>query len=133
MEAAQTPGTATLVIMRRTWIQDAVRVYKIFIDNSIVGSIGPLRTKSFTLAPGKHAVRLAMSSTGRSSSDNIELNVAAGERWVMRTVRRGGPVSFLELPLAMPEGARALGENRPINSRFYSGSWIHVKLERVEP
>ncbi len=108
-------------------------MYKVFLDDTIVASIGPLSTKSFTLAPGKHVVRLAMPRTGRSSSDNIELGVAAGERWVVRTVRRGGLLSFLKLPLAMPEGAQALAEKRPINSRYYQRPWIHVNVERVEP
>ena len=108
-------------------------MYKVFLDDTIVGSIGPFSSKRFTLAPGKHVVRLAMPSTGRSSSDDIELEVAAGERWVARTVRRGGLLSFLKLPLALPEGAQALVEKRSINSRYYRRPWIHVKVERVEP
>jgi hypothetical protein len=133
VEVDQATGTSTLVIKRRTWLQDAVRVYKVFLDDTIVGSIGPFRTKSFTLNPGKHVVRLAMPTTGRSSSDDIELDVSAGERWVVRTVRRGGLLSFLKLPLALPEGAQALAEKRPINSRYYRRPWIHVNVERVEP
>ena len=125
--------TATLVIRRRTWLQDALRVYKVFLNDSIVGSLGPLGTKSFTLFPGANVVRLAITSTGRSTSDNIELDVKAGERWVMQTVSRGGLASFSKLPLAIPEGTQALAEDRPINSRFYQGPWIAVKVERIEP
>ena len=76
-------------------------------------------------------MRLAI-TTGRSSSDDIGLDVAAGEQWVVRTVRRGGLLSFLKLPLAMPEGATALAQDRQINSRFYESPWIHVRVEKLE-
>lgn len=121
-----------MVIKRRTWLQDAARVYKGFVDGTIVGSIGPMSTKSFQMSPGKHVVRLTMPTTGRSSVDDIDLDVAAGKRWVVRTVRRGGLLSFVKLPLATPEGVRALAENRAINSRFYGGPWIHVRVEKLQ-
>lgn len=42
-------------------------------------------------------------------------------------------MSFMKLPLALPEGAEALAENRPIQSRYYEGPWIHVTVETAEP
>jgi hypothetical protein len=30
---------ASLIVMRRTWVQDAVRVYKVIVDDIEIGSI----------------------------------------------------------------------------------------------
>lgn len=73
-----------------------------------------------------------MPTTERSSSDDIDLDVAAGERWVVRTVRRGGLLSFLKLPLAWPAGVKALAEDRTIRSRFYERPWVHVRVEKLD-
>ena len=124
---------ATLMIKRRTWVQDAVRVYKVFVDEQIIGSIGPFQTKSFQISPGAHTVRLAMPTTGRASSASVELQLQAGDVATIRTVRRGGLMCFLKLPLAMGAGARALAADRSIESRFYEGPWIHVVLETARP
>ena len=37
--------TASLVIKRRTWLQDAVRVYKVIVDDAVIGSIGPVEQR----------------------------------------------------------------------------------------
>ena len=124
--------TSILTIQRRTWLQDAVRVYRVIVDDEIIGKIGPLQAKSFELVPGKHSIRLAMPTTGRSSSATIPLDMKAGTTYVIRTVRRGGFGSFLKLPFALPEGGRALAEDRPIQSRFYEGPWIHVTVHEIE-
>jgi hypothetical protein len=129
MDAAETGGDAFLVIKRGTWIQDAVRVYRVIVDDAVIGIIGPFQTKSFPLAPGKHAFRLAMPTTGRSSSATVEVDLKAGEQCVLRTVRRGGLKSFVKLPFALPQGARALAEGPPIQSKYYEGPWIHVTVE----
>lgn len=120
-----------LVIKRRTWIQDAVRMYKVIVDEGVIGSVGPLRTKTLSLVPGEHSVRLAIGATGRSCSATVPVPVRPGQQCTVRTVRRGGLLSFLKLPLAFPEGARSLAEDRPIASRYYEGPWIHVKVETV--
>jgi hypothetical protein len=122
---------ATLVIARRTWIQDAVRVYKVILDDVVIGSIGPLRTKSFSLSPGKHRLRLAI-GTSRSSSATIELDLRPGQQCTVRTVRRGGFASFQKLPLAIPAGIQSQADDRPIESQYYEGPWIHVKVDTVE-
>ncbi|MDA8046098.1 MAG: hypothetical protein M0Z30_12815 [Actinomycetota bacterium] len=119
---------AMLTIKRRTWLQDAVRIYKVLIGEVVIGSIGPLRTKTFPIASGKHTIRLAMPTTGRSSSALIDIELKTGQQCVVQTVRRGGLASFMKLPLAMPEGAAALAEGRPIDSRYYEGPWIHVAV-----
>jgi len=124
---------ASLIVMRRTWIQDALRVYKVIVDDAEIGSIGPLRTKTFSLTPGKHRLRLAMPTTGKSSSATIEVNLMAGQHCIVRTVRRGDIASFLKLPLALPAGARCLRKDLPIQSRYYEGLWIHVKVPTVGP
>jgi hypothetical protein len=124
---------ATLVVKRRTWIQDAVRVYKVIVDDAAIGSVGPLRTKTFSLAPGKHSLRLAMPTTGQSSSATIELDLKAGQQCVVRTVRRGGPASFLKLPLSIPAGIQARANDQPIEGRYYEGPWIHVQVETLGP
>ena len=40
------------------------------------------------------------------------------------------PSSWKNLGQQLPQ---ALAEDRPINSRFYQGPWIAVKVERIEP
>jgi hypothetical protein len=102
----QVAESATLKIERRTWVQDAVRVYKVIVDDAIIGKIGPLQTKTFELVPGTHSIRLAMPTTGRSSSATIPLDMKAGKSYVIRTVRRGGLGSFLKLPFAFPRAPR---------------------------
>jgi hypothetical protein len=74
-----------------------------------------------------------MPTTGRSSSDTIPIDLRAGQRCVIRTVRRGGVKSFLKLPLAMPDGIEALATDRPIQSKYYEGPWIHVTVSVDEP
>jgi hypothetical protein len=49
MDAAETGRGAVLVIKRRTWIQDAVRAYKVIVDDAVIAMIGPFQTKSFPL------------------------------------------------------------------------------------
>ena len=120
---------AVLVIQRRTWLQDAVRVYKVIVDDAVIGTIGPFQTKSYPLAAGKHSLRLAMPTTGRSTSATVEVDLKSGQECMVRTVRRGGLKSFMKLPMALPEGARSLAEDRPIQSRYYEGPWIHVTVE----
>jgi hypothetical protein len=132
VDSVGAPETATLIVKRRTWIQDAVRAHKVIIDDNVIGAIGPFRTKSFAIPPGKHRLRLAMPSTGRASSATIELDLKAGQQCLVRTVRRGGLMSFIKLPLALPEGAGALADDRPIRSRYYEGPWIHVRVETAE-
>lgn len=132
VDEAEPDGSALLVIKRRTWIQDAVRIYKVILDDDVIGTIAPYQTKSFPLSPGKHTLRLAMPTTGRSTSAPIEMDLKAGQQCTVRTVRRGGITSFMKLPLALPEGARALAEGRPIQSKYYEGPWIHVRVETTE-
>lgn len=120
---------AVLVIKRRTWLQDAVRFYKVIVDDRVIGSVGPLQAKRFPLSPGKHSVRLAMPTTGRSSSATIPMDLRPGQQCIVRTVRRGGLLSFLKLPFALPAGAKSLVEDRPMQSRYYEGPWIHVTVE----
>jgi hypothetical protein len=124
---------ASLIVMRRTWVQDAVRVYKVIVDDIEIGSIGPFRTKVFPLTPGKHSLRLAMPTTGKSSSARIEANLMAGQHCIVRTVRRGDVASFLKLPLAIPAGARSLRDDQPIQSQYYEGPWIHLQVATVGP
>jgi ABC-type transport system involved in cytochrome c biogenesis permease component len=126
-------GSATLLIKRRTWIQDAVRVYKVIVDDQVIGSIAAMQTKQFTLLPGAHHLRLAISATGCASSATIELYVKVGDQCTVQTARRGGLLSFLKLPLALSGGARALAESRELQSRYYEGPWIDVKVEGGEP
>lgn len=120
-----------LVIQRRTWMQDAVRFYRVLVDDKAVGSVGPLQTKSFPLSPGKHQLRLQIGN-GRACSADIDFDLRAGQRCVVRTIRRGGLKSFLKLPLSLPEGAAALAQDRPIQSRYYEGPWIHVSVDVVD-
>ena len=82
-------GSATIVVKRRTWVQDAVRVHKVIVDDQIIGAVGPLRTKSFPVNAGRHRIRLAMPDRGRSSSDPIDVDLKVGQTCAIRTVRRG--------------------------------------------
>lgn len=117
------------MIKRRTWIQDAVRVYKVIVDDAVIGKIGPFQTKRFPISAGKHAIRLAMPTTGRSTSATVDVDLKAGQQCIVTTVRRGGLTSFMKLPLALPEGAQALAEDRTIQSKYYEGPWIHVSVD----
>jgi hypothetical protein len=119
---------ATAIIRRRTWMQDAVRVYKVIVDDAVIGAIGPYQTKSFDLIPGLHRVRLAIPRTAEHRA-TIELHLNPCERRSIRTVRQGGVRSFLELPLALPAGAQALAAGKEIDSRYYERPWIHLAVE----
>ena len=121
-----------LVIQRRTWIQDAIRVYKVIVDGIVVGSIGPPQSKSFPLLVGSHVLRLQIGNS-RASSADVEFDLRAGQRCLVRTIRRGGLKSYMMLPLSLPEGAAALAQDRPIHSRYYEGPWIHVSVEVSGP
>jgi len=133
MDDAEPCGCAVLVIRRRTWIQDAVRVYKVVVDDAVIGTIGPFQTRRFSIAAGKHALRLAMPTTGRAASATVEVYLKSGQQCILRTARRGGLKSFIKLPLALPEGARSLAEGRSIRSRYYQGPWIHMTVDITDP
>jgi hypothetical protein len=102
------------------------------LDDKVIGSIGPLQTKSFSVSPGKHILRVQIGNS-RASSADIDLDLAAGQKCVVRTVRRGGIKSYLMLPLSLPEGARALAQDRAIQSRYYERPWIHVSVDISGP
>jgi hypothetical protein len=120
-------STAKIVVERRTWLQDAVRSYRVFVDGETVGRIWALQTKSFSITPGKHTFQLRIVATGRSCSEEIEVDLAAGQTVYVRTVGRGFSENAL-LPFAMPAGAKALATGQEIQSRYYRGPWIHLQV-----
>jgi hypothetical protein len=128
---ASVDDSVTIVVKRRTLLQDLVRRHTVFLDGNPVGKLWAFQTRAFLVAAGDHSVRLAIVGTGTSSSADVKLNVGPGETMVLRTVGRGF-ANNAALPLAMPAGIRAQTTGKPIQSRFYKGPWIHLVLESAK-
>jgi hypothetical protein len=121
------PSQATITIARRTLLQDLVRRYTVFIDGIQVGMLWAFQTGRYQMTPGTHQVRLAITGTGRASSDDVDVYLEPGGVQALRTVGRG-IVSLLKLPLALPAGAYALIRGKQISegrwSGYYRRPWI---------
>lgn len=93
-------GQAAISVVRRPALQDAVRSYTVFIDDSPVGKIGAFRQARFPVAPGHHTLQLRIVGTGTSESAAFSLEVAPGETKVFRT-RKLGWKTFSLAPLGI--------------------------------
>ena len=119
---------ATIVVKRRTWIQDLVRSYTVFVDGVPVGKLWALQTGVYRVTPGPHKVRLAIINTGTASSGDIAVDARAGYIQVLRTKGRG-IVNSLKLPLSFPAGIESQLSGEPLKSPYYKGPWINVRVE----
>jgi hypothetical protein len=119
--------TATLIVQRRTWLQDLARQYTVFIDGVAVGGLWQFQTGTYQVSQGPHTVRLAIVDTGTSSSDVMKFTAADGGVTIVRTCGRGIGAN-MALPLALPAGLKALATDSPIQSAFYDGAWIRAKI-----
>jgi hypothetical protein len=121
-------SSGTITVKRRTWLQDLVRRYTVFVDGSPVGTLWAFQTGNYQVAPGTHQVRVGIVGTGTASSADVVVGVVAGGTQVLRTGGRG-TASLLKLPLSLPAGAKAQLSGDRINSRFYKGPWINLMVE----
>jgi hypothetical protein len=121
-------ASTTIVIKRRTWIQDLVRKYTVFLDGSPVDKLWAFQTGKYQVTPGTHRIRLGIIGTGTASSADVDVNVGPGDTVVLRTTGRGA-ANILKLPFALPAGAAAQMSGRPIKSRYYQGPWIVLNVE----
>lgn len=129
-DGSSAPGSIVKVL-RTTWqtgLQDLLRRYTVFIDGEVVGRLWAFQSGEYAVTPGEHAVRLAIVNTGTSSSEEIKIIASHESIQVIRTVKRGGLLSALALPLAIPDAVQARSTGKPIHSRFYKTPWIHVSV-----
>jgi hypothetical protein len=127
-EPGDEPQAGSITIRRRNLVQDVVRSYTVFIDNTPVGKMWAFQTKTFAVAPGRHEVQLKIINTGRSCSDVFLVMVKPGDHIVFRTHSRGVK-NVLTLPLTMPAGVKALRRHERIDSRYYQWPWIRMARE----
>jgi hypothetical protein len=113
---ADSDDLGTIRIERRQFAQDLFRRYAVFIDQILVGRIASFATGEYRVVPGRHSVQLRIATTGNSCSDNLPVEIGAGETRVLRTMR-------LELRklILLP-----LGIVNP--SRFAPRPWIKLCL-----
>ena len=121
-------ASSMIVIKRRTVLQDLVRSYTVFVDDSAVGKLWAFQSGRYRITPGKHRVRLAILGTGTASSADVEVTVPRNGEVVLRTCGRGA-ANTLMLPSSLPAGAKAQITATPIRSRVYQGPWINLRVE----
>jgi hypothetical protein len=68
--------TATLVVKRRTLIQDLVRSYTVTVDGQPVGKLWQFQTGRYEVSVGPHTTRLAIVETGTSASNVLTFDAA---------------------------------------------------------
>jgi hypothetical protein len=86
--------SGVISVSRRTMIQDLVRRHVVIIDGQPRGHLRAFQTGSYPVSTGAHIVRLAPAEAvdwepGRSSSENVDVDVRAGETRYLRTTGRG--------------------------------------------
>jgi hypothetical protein len=57
-------------------LQDLIRRYTVFIDGMRVGKLWAFQTGRYQVTPGADQIRLAITGTGRASSDDVDVYVA---------------------------------------------------------
>jgi len=107
----------TIRIMRRQFLQDAVRRYTVFIDGVPVGKLAARQSGQYSVTPGQHVVQLRIVNTGTSRSDELPVSVLAGQTRVLKTKPLGAKNIFLA----------PLGIFNP--DRFAPRPWIKLILE----
>jgi len=111
-------------------IQDLVRRYTVFIDDKPVGYLWAFQTGRYEVSPGAHRVRLAMPATGTASSDDVTVDVAAGEISALRTRGRGFRKN-ITLPIATAISISDRARKKPFETRWYKRPWIlFTKVDR---
>jgi hypothetical protein len=94
---------AAISIARRTVIQDLLGRHTVFIDGQPRGRLWALQTGRYPVTPGRHRVRLGthsfitlLQNPIGASSDELDVDVSAGETLALRTRGRGlsGPLSL---------------------------------------
>lgn len=117
----------SIVIMRRSAVQDVARSHNVFINGIAVGKMWAFPTRSFMVAPGCHDLQLKFVDTGWSCSDVFWVDVAPGSKFVLRTHFRGLK-DWLTIPFTMPEGTAALARGEKLESNYYECPWIRIRI-----
>lgn len=114
------------MVSRRTVLQDLARSYVVTIDGEPVGRLRAFQTSHLSVSPGVHRLRLTMPSTGSASSDDLIVDLAAGEIRTFRTQGRGFR-SFITLPVAGVIAIIARVRRQPFETALYRRPWIVLR------
>jgi Protein of unknown function (DUF2510) len=95
-------GSAVILRRRRAWTSSLMR-FRVFIDGQLAGRIANGETRTFSVPPGAHRVRVKQ---GYLASRELDVSVPPDGQ--LRCGPRGGGIVYLGISLVQPRRSLAL-------------------------